>query len=63
MTRPPKYPNRELVADLLAETAKAMVAESRVDHPDDIAVAMMTAVEVGGLFIEVMWKRGLFDEK
>ena len=56
-TRRP-YPDRALVAGVLAEAATGVALESGLDHPEDIACQMLNAIEGGAVVIEILWKRG-----
>lgn len=53
------YPARRLVIEVLNEVAAAAAHESMCEHPEDIATAMIGAIEGAAITIEILWKRGV----
>ena len=57
MSRP--YPEKQLVIDVLTDAAAVAATESVSQHPEDLAAAMLTAIEQGAVVVEILWKRGV----
>lgn len=53
------YPDKRLVIDVLAAVATSVAHDSSVEHPGDIANAMLNAIEGAVVGIEELWKRGV----
>jgi len=56
----PKYPEKNYVVDILVEVARRAGTEVNADHPEDIAIAMMNAIEHAGVTIDIIHKRTEF---
>lgn len=52
------YPDRELVIETLLEVGRRAGTNCSADHPDDIAVAMVNAIESAGEAIQVLHENG-----
>jgi hypothetical protein len=59
MPQPETYPRKELVADVLAVVARRAVMASNAEHPEDLGIAAMNAVENAALTLAVLNERGL----
>lgn len=53
-----KYPDRDLVVEVVNEVARRAAVSSSSRHPEDIASAMSIAVEYAGETLTVLFEKG-----
>lgn len=51
-------PEKKMIVDVLAETARRVGMESMAEHPEDIAVAMSMAIDSAGMAVEILQEGG-----
>lgn len=49
-----RYPDKDQVIEVLSEVAWSAALDSTARHPEDIAAAMSSAIEAGGVAVQVM---------
>ena len=52
------YPDKKMLVKALSEAAERAGMESSANHPEDIAYAMINAIETGAVMLEILWKTG-----
>jgi hypothetical protein len=52
------YPDRALTIPVILEVARQTACETNVDHPEDIAAAMVYAIEAAARTLQVIHERG-----
>lgn len=57
------YPDKKLVVETLLEVGRRAAMNVAADHPDDIAVAMVNAIENSAEAIQVLHEAGRLTEQ
>lgn len=55
----PRHPDPALTRDILRDVAQRAAAESDMEHPEDIAHVMSTAIEHAAITLDVLAQRGV----
>ena len=55
------YPDRNVTIDALLSAARAAAESQGAEHPEDIANAMMNAIESGWPVVQHLHERGILD--
>lgn len=55
------YPDRHITIDALLNTARTAAEAQKAEHPEDIANAMMNAIEYGWPMLVHLHERGVLD--
>jgi hypothetical protein len=55
------YPNRQITIDALLNAARSAAESQKAEHPEDIAHAMMNAIEYGWPMLVHLHERGVLD--
>lgn len=55
------YPDRSITIDALLNTARTAAEACNASHPEDIASAMMNAIEYGWPMLVHLHERGVLD--
>lgn len=52
------HPSKTLIIDTLLETARRVAVEVNANYPEDIAIAMMNAIECGAATLQILHENG-----
>lgn len=57
-----KYPSHDFTVSALIDVARRAGMEVNADHPEDIAIAMINAIEHGGSMLSILNESGNLKE-
>lgn len=57
------YPDKNLIINTLLEVARRAGIETTANHPEDVASAMLNAIEYGAVVIDILHKAGHLEKQ